>query len=281
VSTPTSSMSPASFSLESPCSSYQVLPPPQTPPTPPPPTPPPPPPPPPLPPFFAVHDANGIYQSMVPFQGSCAPLSVLSTCPQGVAPEQMGHSDGVRASVERNYQGMMGRNNGVKAGVERNYQVISTDSDLEFQMTLMVRNLSQDLTQGELVQQLVLAGYRGLFDFIYMPMNLRGQGNFGYAFVNFKSHTIAVQVISRLQSLELGDPLSSLEWNAMWSTCQGFAANVDRYRNSPLMHELVPQECKPSVYDGNGDLASFPKPTKTIPKPRIHRTAPKDVTKSE
>jgi len=112
----------------------------------------------------------------------------------------------------------------------------------------------------------------GLFDFIYMPMNLRAHGNFGYAFVNFKSHTIAVQVMSRLQSRDPCDPLSLLDWSAMWSTCQGFAANVDRYRNSPLMHELVPKDCKPSVYDADGSLGKFPRPTKAIPKPRIHRS---------
>jgi len=226
---------------------------------------PPPPPPPPLlpPPHFSVHDATGKYQAMAPLHSSCTPLLVFSTCPQAAPAAPMGHSNDVRAGAQRNYRG------------------ISTDSDLEFQMTLMVRNLSQHLTQADLVQHLIGAGYRGLFDFIYMPMNLRAPGNFGYAFVNFKSHTIAVQVMARLQGLELGDALSSLQWNVGWSTCQGFAANVDRYRNSPLMHELVPVECKPSVYDGNSNLAIFPKPTKAIPKPRIHRTIPKDVIDSE
>jgi len=220
-----------------------------------------PPPPPPPPPHFSVHGAAAQYQPTAPFQGSCAPMSVFSTSPQAVSAAAVGRGNNARATAQTTYQG------------------ISADNNLEFQTTLMVRNLSQDLTQAEFLHHLVSAGYRGLFDLIYMPMNLRAHGNFGYAFVNFKSHTIALQVMARMQRVESGDPLSSLEWNAMWSTCQGFAANVDRYRNSPLMHELVPNDCKPSVYDHNGHLAMFPKPTKAIPKPRIHR--PRDVSDGE
>jgi len=138
-------------------------------------------------------------------------------------------------------------------------------------MTLMVRNLAQDLTQPQLAQHLIDAGYRGLFDFIYMPMNLRAHGNFGYAFVNFKSHTIAVQVMTRMQSDGEADLLSCLRWTSMWSTCQGYSANVERYRNSPLMHEQVPMDCKPAIYDDYGNRIAFAPPTKNIPKPRIHR----------
>jgi len=170
----------------------------------------------------------------------------------------------------------------VDCGTTQNYTDIA-----EFPGTLMVRNLTPDLTQPEFVQHLMNGGYRGLFDFIYMPMNrgrgnrglfdnLQGRGNFGYAFVNFGSHTIAAQVMARLQDSEKGDPLCSLEWTAVWSTCQGFEANIDRYRNSPLMHHVVPNDAKPSVYDSWGNLATFPTPTKTIPKPRIHQPHPKE-----
>lgn len=141
----------------------------------------------------------------------------------------------------------------------------------------MVRNLPADLSQPAFVQQFIDAGYRGLFDFVYMPMNLRGQGNFGYAFINFTSHDVAAHVVMQMQGLEHDEPLSSAQWTSAWSTCQGLSANTERYRNSPLMHELVPKECKPAVYDRSGNQASFPKPTKAISKPRIHWPGPKDA----
>jgi len=143
-------------------------------------------------------------------------------------------------------------------------------------MTLMVRNLPEDLSQPALVEQIIDGGYKGLFDFVYMPMNFRGFGNFGYAFVNFISHDLALQFMSRMNCVEHGQISNLQKWDIVWSTCQGFNANIERYRNSPLMHELVPKECKPAVYDGIGLQVAFPQPTKTIPKPRIHWPGPKD-----
>merc|ERR1711988_700022 len=70
--------------------------------------------------------------------------------------------------------------------------------------------------------------------------------------------------------IHCSDAPSSEKWICMWSTCQGLDANVERYRNSPLMHHSVPEECKPAVYDYTGVEAVFPEPTKSIPKPRIH-----------
>jgi hypothetical protein len=134
--------------------------------------------------------------------------------------------------------------------------------------TVMVRNLANDLTQTDFVKDLIARGYRGFFDFVYMPMNFRSNGNFGYAFVNFTSAGVAVQFMKHLQLFEHDEQ----EWRSVWSTCQGVDANVERYRNSPLMHSLVPAECKPALYDRQGFQVKFPAPTKNIPKPRIHYT---------
>merc|ERR1719502_428113 len=180
---------------------------------------------------------------------------MLSTCPP-------------RPHIESSYQ-----NTGC---VQNSHYPIQNEDASDDRTTLMVRNLPADLSQPDFVQQFIDAGYRGMFDFVYMPMNLRGCGNFGYAFINFRSHAVAAQVMMQMQQHGSEDTSSSDKWSSAWSTCQGLAANAERYRNSPLMHELVPQECKPAVYDHNGDRALFPAPTKTISKPRIHWPRPKD-----
>jgi len=132
----------------------------------------------------------------------------------------------------------------------------------------MLRNLPADLSQSSLVTRLIEAGYCGHFDLVYVPINFRTGGNFCYAFVNFVSNHAAVQVMqscadhgSKLR-LSLGEPKCS------WSSCQGLDANVDHYRNRPLMHKLVPMDCKPATYDSSGNRAPFPEPTETISKPR-------------
>jgi hypothetical protein len=139
----------------------------------------------------------------------------------------------------------------------------------EDRTTVMVRNLPSTLTQMELVEELIARGYRGLFDFVYMPMNFRSDGNgsnFHYAFVNFTSTAVAVQLMNQLKSFELDEQ----EWRSVWSTCQGLDANIERYRNSPLMHELVPADCKPALYGAHAFRVQFPAPTRHIPKPKIH-----------
>merc|ERR1712151_1209005 len=99
-----------------------------------------------------------------------------------------------------------------------------------------------------------------------MPMNFRAGGNFGYVFVNFVSNTVAVEFMANLQAFEHDET----QWRSVWSTCQGLDETIERYRNSPLMHDRVPKGCKPAMYDEMGARVPFPLPTKPIARPRIH-----------
>jgi hypothetical protein len=136
--------------------------------------------------------------------------------------------------------------------------------------TVMVRCLHEDLNCQAFVQQINSMGWKGLYDFVYMPINFRGKGNFGYVFVNFCSAMLALEFRHALASFELTGSHECSQWTTGWSTCQGLDANVERYRNSPLMHKQVPVECKPAIFDESGSRIAFPEPTKPIPKPRIH-----------
>lgn len=180
-------------------------------------------------------------------------FAVFSTCPQ------MPQADYTAA---HSYDGA--------EGPQTSLSDTQIDDSLHANTTLMVRNLPTDLSQPAFVQQFIETGWKGLFDFVYMPMNLRGHGNFGYAFINFASHSLAAQVMRQMPNSEPDG------WTSVWSTCQGLSANIERYRNSPLMHELVPKECKPAAYDHSGNQIPFPSPTKNIPKPRIHWSGPRE-----
>lgn len=138
--------------------------------------------------------------------------------------------------------------------------------------TLMVRGLDPSLTKTDFVQHFLDEGYAGFFDFVYMPMNFRAPGtNFGYAFINFKDHAVGQRLIMKLTSAEYHSAFQG--WSATWSSTQGWSDNIERYRNSPLMHRLVPAESQPAVFDQHGCQVAFPKPTKTIPRPRVQTKA--------
>jgi hypothetical protein len=44
---------------------------------------------------------------------------------------------------------------------------------------------------------------------------------------------------------------------------QGLAVHIDRYRNSNIMHEMVPDDFKPVLFQG-GVRVPFPAPTRAI-----------------
>mmetsp|Transcript_68304 Transcript_68304/g.107599 ORF Transcript_68304/g.107599 Transcript_68304/m.107599 type:complete len:230 (+) Transcript_68304:3-692(+) len=135
----------------------------------------------------------------------------------------------------------------------------------EKRTTILLRNLPASLTQADFVKKLQATRYNGLFDFVHMPMTLKADGNFGYAFVNFTDAKVAVDLMRRLQSLEFDEK----EWRGVWSKNQGIRANVEHYRNSTIMHAAIPEDCKPALYDQRGIRVQFPAPTKAIPAPRI------------
>jgi len=109
-------------------------------------------------------------------------------------------------------------------------------------------------------------GLRGLYDFIYVPIDLASRASFGYAFVNASSHGAALKFMAQLDGAtsSCGEPLSTC-----WSEPhQGLEVHIARYRNSPLLHHTVPDDVQPMVFC-DGVRQPFPEPTKNIKAPRI------------
>jgi len=200
-----------------------------------------------------------------PNMGACA-QTLLSTCPLKQPANTTYRSTQVTERAQGNSPvGRACHVTEAKQSLTRDWQ---PEAECSSYTTLMVRNLPADLSQQDFVQYFIDKGYGGLFDFVYMPMNLRKKGNFGYAFINLASHALAAEVMMQSQHLEPDQQAES--WMSAWSTCQGVMANIERYRNSPLMHDTVPMESRPALYNYMGDRVRFPPPTKNIPKPRIH-----------
>merc|ERR1712045_1003585 len=57
---------------------------------------------------------------------------------------------------------------------------------------------------------------------------------------------------------------------------QGLEEQIERYRNSPLMHPRVSDELRPAVYS-RGVRLPFPKPTVSIRPPRIRTSTERKV----
>merc|ERR1719352_27916 len=142
--------------------------------------------------------------------------------------------------------------------------------------TIIIQFLPLDWKQSVLITLLVQQGFDGRFNFVYLPMNFRTGSNVGYAFVNLQDHSTALDLMRKLGEdvgFGKGGLLKPSGLKTEWGSCQGYAANIERFRNSSVMHSVVPPECKPALYDQEGNAVSFPPPTEHIRKPRIHMSA--------
>jgi hypothetical protein len=114
-------------------------------------------------------------------------------------------------------------------------------------------------------------GFRGKYDLVYVPVDFASMLSHCYAFVDFVSEEVALEFMARGQDAQgfsesacVGEGGSKISWA---DGMQGLQEAVDKYRDSPVMHELVPDECKPLLFR-DGKVVAFPKPTKKIQKPR-------------
>merc|ERR1712048_9148 len=113
-------------------------------------------------------------------------------------------------------------------------------------------------------------GFADHVTFLYLPMNMRSSGNFGYAFVDFDCANVAEQCKEKLDGFMGWGELSEIGMEVAWSETQGLEAHVQRYRDSPLMHDSLEDELKPVIFK-NGVRVAFPPPTKPIHAPRLRR----------
>merc|ERR1712048_199527 len=130
--------------------------------------------------------------------------------------------------------------------------------------TLMLRNLPNDYNRDMFLKMLDDESLTGEYDFVYFPIDFQTGSGLGYAFVNFTSHEEALRAWHLLDNCKNWFVPSTKTCEVRWSMpVQGLKANVQRYRNSPLMHQQVPDSYKPMVFS-NGLRVEYPAPKKPI-----------------
>jgi len=134
--------------------------------------------------------------------------------------------------------------------------------------TVMLRNMPNNYTRANLIDLLDSEGFIGKFDFVYLPIDFRTHAALGYAFVNLVSPEDAQHLHQRMDGFSKWLFPSSKACSVSWSNPhQGLESHIARYRNSPLMHEVVPDEYRPVLFK-DGQRIPFPPPTKKIKFPR-------------
>eukprot|EP00929_Paragymnodinium_shiwhaense_P120457 TRINITY_DN92409_c0_g1_i1.p1 TRINITY_DN92409_c0_g1~~TRINITY_DN92409_c0_g1_i1.p1 ORF type:complete len:514 (-),score=147.09 TRINITY_DN92409_c0_g1_i1:185-1726(-) len=154
---------------------------------------------------------------------------------------------------------------------------VSVEAFPEKPTTVMMRHLPNDYTRDMLCDLLDCEGFKRMYDFVYLPIDFNRCAGLGYAFVNFAVHEDADRARKHFEGFTRWRVQSHKVCEVNWGEpLQGLAAHIERFRNSPVMHEGVPHEYKPALFE-NGVRVPFPEPTKRIRAPRLkHRPAAGD-----
>lgn len=135
--------------------------------------------------------------------------------------------------------------------------------------TVMLRNVPNNYTRSMLLKLIDSEGFAGEYDFIYLPMDFKSHASLGYAFVNLVSAEQAQRFFATFEGFSRWVVPSQKVCSVNWShPYQGLEAHIERYRNSPVMHEDVPDDYKPMVFH-SGKRIPFPEPTKKLKVPRM------------
>lgn len=143
--------------------------------------------------------------------------------------------------------------------------------DPEGRTTVMLRNLPNNYTRDMLLELIDSLGFRGQYDFLYLPIDFQTQACLGYAFVNLVDSGVVPAFWRAFDGFSNWSLPSRKVCYISWSgPHQGLEAHIDRYRNSPVMHPDVGDECKPLIFK-DGARVMFPPPTKSIRPPRVRK----------
>ncbi|CAK9091547.1 Protein MEI2-like 5 (AML5) (MEI2-like protein 5) [Durusdinium trenchii] len=145
------------------------------------------------------------------------------------------------------------------------------DLPLEECTTVMLRNLPNNYTRAMLMAMLDNEGFEGKYNFLYLPIDFQSCACLGYAFVNLVDPSYVPLFWEKFSGYSKWVLPSKKVCGVSWSgPHQGLEAHVERYRNSPVMHESVPDEYKPVILQ-NGVRMAFPEPSKAPRPPRIRQ----------
>jgi len=140
--------------------------------------------------------------------------------------------------------------------------------------TILVRNIPSCYTRDGFLRLLDTECFQGLYDLVYLPIDFTTRSGYGYAFINCTCEDAAGKFRDHFDgftnwgvSNEKACDVSGV------AVHQGLVANIQRYRNSPMMHESVLDEFRPVVFE-DGVRVPFPFPTRNIKAPDVrHRSS--------
>ena len=122
-------------------------------------------------------------------------------------------------------------------------QFMANDPRTSMFSTAMLRNIPNRYTRKMLVDRLD-DGFRGGFDFVYMPIDFSKQCNMGYAFINFKDPLTCRRFMRTFHGVRSKDCLLSCNSPKVCEAClSAHAVVLLRGRKGRLSHVARRDDC--------------------------------------
>jgi len=137
--------------------------------------------------------------------------------------------------------------------------------------TVMLRCLPNNYDRSMALAMLGEEGFGDKINFFYLPIDFKTCACLGYCFVNICCPSLVSAFWSAFDGYSRWKLPSRKVCRVSWGgPHQGLDAHVARYRNSPVMHDSVPDEYKPVIFL-DGVRVPFPLPSKPPRAPRIRQ----------
>ncbi|GAB2240986.1 hypothetical protein Droror1_Dr00021504 [Drosera rotundifolia] len=222
--------------------------------------------------------------NMFPHGGRASSMS-LSKNAELLSPHQMRHMLHKRSANStmsfgspstRNRRNESNMNYADKKQYELNIESILRGEDTR--TTLMIKNIPNKYTSNMLLAT-INENHRGMYDFIYLPIDFKNKCNVGYAFINMAEPLHIVPFYKTFEGKRWEKFNSEKVASLAYARIQGKDALISHFQNSSLMNE--DKRCRPILFHTHGPNAGDqePFPTGTIIRirpGRIHASSDDD-----
>jgi RNA recognition motif-containing protein len=124
----------------------------------------------------------------------------------------------------------------------------------------MLRNIPNNHDPERMQGILDDLGFAGQYDFVYLPRDFKSKAALGYGFVNFTAEDHAKLAYKLLDNFNAWtNSTSEKRCEVQWSRTQGYKANVQAVKNSPVGRRCLryPKSFQPILLQG-GNPIPFP-----------------------
>lgn len=150
---------------------------------------------------------------------------------------------------------------------ERSIGIVREDASDQGKTTVMFQNIPNKFSQKMLLNEIDSRGFKGKYDFFYLPIDFNNRCNVGYAFLNFINEAWAKKFQQELTGVKLSSYGSRKICAVVPARIQGLQKNIAAYRNSPVIGIPV-ESYKPLIFE-NGIQVPFPEPEVALPSVQL------------